>query len=66
MDIDEMISMVSAAAAVISTGMIFAVMLIVMTALHIGIKLQVSCQQGFHRVIRVSGCTAVQLDARGC
>ena len=56
-----------AAAAVIAAIVTLAmVMLSMVVALDIGVVIQLSCQEGFHRSIRISGYTAVELDSRCC
>lgn len=55
-----------AAAAVVSAGVIIAVMMVVVVALGIRIKIQASTDKGFHCFIRITACTAIQLDASLC
>ena len=53
-----------AAAAMITAGMFFTVVMLVMIAPGIGVKIQLTCQERCYRLVRVAGNTAVQSDAR--
>ena len=55
----------AAAAAMGATGMT-TVVVVVMIALHVGIVSNVTCQQCFHRIVRLTANTAKQTDTRLC
>ena len=54
--------MVTAAAVLTAAAFVMVVMLTVMIALHMGIEIQLSCQESFHSRVSIAGNTAVQLD----
>lgn len=54
------------AASMIATGVTFAVLMTVMTALHIGIEAECAVQKFMHSSIRTAADTAEQLDASLC
>ena len=54
--------MVTAAAVLTAAAFVMVVMLTVMIALHMGIEIQLACQESFHSRVSIAGNTAVQLD----
>lgn len=51
-------------AAMVAAGVPFAVLMIVVVTVDVGIKLQLAGKQRTHRLVRTAGYTAVQLDPR--
>ena len=54
------------AAAVLPTGVVLAMVMVVMVALYIGIIFQLAFDKGSNRSIGVAGYAAIQLDAGCC
>ena len=54
------------AAAMVATGVAFAVMMVVVVALSIRIKIQTSADKGFYCFVRITTYTAIQLNTSLC
>lgn len=53
-------------AAMASTGMPFAVLVVVMVTVYVGVKVQTAGKQSGYRVVRIAGNAAVEPDTGRC
>ena len=61
-----MVAALPAAAPVVSANMFFAMVLVVVVTLYIGIKVQLPFQESGNSVIRIAGYSAIKFDAGCC
>ena len=55
-----------AAAAVVTAGVTFALLMVMMAASYIGVVVQLACQECCNCCIRITAATAIDLDAVFC